>query len=370
MVSDLHIGSSARADLLRRPEVRRALADRLRDGVDRLVILGDALELRDGPVHEAARDAEPVLRDLGEALGADGEIVLAGGNHDHNLLTGWIEDRLEQNRPMGLEQRIEPGQAGPVAARLAEAAAPARLTLAYPGLWLRDDVYAFHGHYLDLHSRTPTIERLAAGSMARALTPIPEQGAVPDDYEACLAPLYAWMHALAQRSRSSITKAGSRSSVNLWKLLAGEGRRERPVRSLVLRGGVRAAVGALNRTGIGPLSGELSGAALRRGSLLGVADVLERLGVDAPHVLFGHTHRAGPWEEDDQAEWHAGRSRLTNTGSWVYQRHFLSVRPGVGPYWPGTAVFVGESGPPVLERLLADRTHAQLRPPPAPAARG
>lgn len=363
VVSDLHIGSRAHADLIRKPEVRAALGDRLRDGVDRLVILGDALELREVPVHLAAEAAEPVLADLGAALGAGGEIVLTGGNHDHNLLAGWIEQHLQQEQPMALEERIAPAAAGPVAERLARAAAPATLSFAYPGLWLRDDVYAFHGHYLDLHSTTPTIERLAAGIMAAALTPIPERGAGPDDYEAVLAPLYAWMFAMAQRSRSSVARAGSRSSIRAWHALAGEGRRQRPVRALALSAGLRAAVGVLNRAGVGPLRPELSGTALRRGSLRGIEEVLTRLGVDAPHVLFGHTHRAGPWPQDDATEWRTrAGSQLVNTGSWVYQRHFLPDRPGAGPYWPGTAVLVGESGPPRLERLLADRTHDELKP--------
>jgi hypothetical protein len=150
--------------------------------------------------------------------------------------------------------------------------------------------------------------------------------------------------------------------------LTGEGRRERPVRALALNAGLRGAVLGLNRAGIGPLRAELSGAALRRGSLAGMSDVLTRLGVDAPYVLFGHTHRAGPWERDDPSEWRTpAGTRLFNSGSWVYQRHFLSDRSGAGPYWPGVAIRVDASGPPVLERLLADRTHDELSPPEARA---
>ncbi len=371
VVSDLHIGSGGHVDLLRRPELRAALCERLQDGIDRLVVLGDALELREVPVHAAADVAAPVFADLGAALGEGKEIVLTGGNHDHNLLAGWIEQHLQQDEPMGLDQRITPKRAGPVAQRLAKAARPAKLSFAYPGLWLRDDVYALHGHYLDLHSTTPTIERLAAGTMAATLAPIPERDAGPDDYEAVLAPLYAWMFAMAQRSRSSVARAGSRSSVRAWIALAGEGRREKPVRALALSGGLRAAVAVLNRAGIGPVEPELSGTALRRGSLHGLEEVLARLGVDAPYVLFGHTHRAGPWPQDDPGEWRTRNgNRLVNTGSWVYQPHFLPKRPGAGPYWPGTAVIVDDSTPftpPRLERLLADRTHADLRPPESPA---
>jgi hypothetical protein len=86
-----------------------------------------------------------------------------------------------------------------------------------------------------------------------------------------------------------------------------------------------------------------------------MAEALRRLEVDAPHVLFGHSHRSGPWPSDDLAEWttHAG-GRLVNTGSWVYQPHFLSGPPGTSPYWPGTAVTVEEEGPPRLLRLVGE----------------
>jgi len=371
VVSDLHIGTAAGVDLVRRPQLRAALTARLRDSeIDRLVVLGDALELREMPVHLAAAIAEPVLAELGQALGAQGEIVLAGGNHDHNLLAGWIEQHLQQDEPhtMALEHGIDPAVAGPIAERLAAAARPAALRFAYPGLWLRDDVYALHGHYLDLHTTVPTMERLAAGAMARLTAPIPEEHAAPDDYEAVLAPLYAWMFALAQRSRDGVVRTGSRSSSRAWVALAGEGRRERPVRAAALASGLFGAVAVLNRAGVGPLRGQLSGAALRQGSLAGLMEALRRLGVDAPYVLFGHTHRSGPWPDDDPAEWRTpAGSRLVNTGSWVYQRHFLPARAGSGPYWPGTAVALeaDPSSPPRLERLLGDRTHEELRPEPS-----
>ena len=97
-------------------------------------------------------------------------------------------------------------------------------------------------------------------------------------------------------------------------------------------------------------------------------EVLRRLGVSAPYVLFGHTHRSGPWPADDPAEWIAeGGTRLLNTGSWVYQPHFLSTEPNASPYWPGTAVLVEETDPPTpprLIRLLGERGHRELRPPP------
>ena len=49
---------------------------------------------------------------------------------------------------------------------------------------------------------------------------------------------------------------------------------------------------------------------------------MRRLGIEAEHVLFGHTHRAGPLPADDHGEWRAGTgARLHNTGCWVDEPH-------------------------------------------------
>jgi hypothetical protein len=349
-------------DIVRRPELRAPLLAALHPG-DRLVILGDAVELREAAHRDAGAAAEPFFADVGRALGPDGELLVVGGNHDHGLVAGWIDGRLESEPPgfLGLDERFTP--TGPLAARLAEAARPTPMRLAYPGLWVRDDVYATHGHYLDVHTTVPTFERLAAGAMARWIVRLPDHGATPDDYEAVLSPMYAWMHALTQRSDHAVIKAGAGASARAWVALAGDGRRRHPVRTAALGAAYAATVSGLNATGIGPLERSLSGPALRRGALHGLRAALDRLGVTAAHVIFGHTHRSGPWPHDDPAEWstRAG-GRLHNTGSWVYQPHFLSG-PGRSPYWPGTAVIVEEDGPPRLVGLLADRDEAEIRPP-------
>ena len=367
VVSDLHLGSIKGADLLSRPQLRAPLLEAL-EGVERLVILGDGFELRENAQRDAAELAAPVLEDLGRALGPDGELVLVGGNHDHGLVAGWIDGRLQSEPPgfLGLEQTMAPQDAGPFAVRLAERAAPARVSVAYPGLWLRDDVYAIHGHYSDLHTTVPTFERLAAGAMARWVVHLPTDEATADGYEAALAPLYAWMHTLVQRSENGAMTGGAGASARAWVALAGEGRRAHPWRSAALGAGYAGAVACLNALGLGPIDRDLSGQALRRGGLGGMREVLRRLGVRAPYVLFGHSHRSGPWGRDDLSEWTTPTgTRLMNTGSWCYQPHFLSAEPNRSPYWPGTAIRVAESGPPELIRLLGDRGHDVLRPPTA-----
>ena len=352
VVSDLHLGALNEEDLLRHAAVRAPLIAAAREA-DRVVILGDGLELRQLPHREAAEEARPFFAELGAACA---EILVLTGNHDHGLTAGWIESRLESEPPgfLGLEQRIAPAEAGFLASALADAAAPARLELAYPGVWLREDVYALHGHYLDVHSTVPTIERLAAGAMARWVAPPPGDPATPDDYEAVLAPLYAWLHQLAQRSDRRAVETSSGLSSKAWVALAGEGGRSRKLRRAVLGAGYAAAVGALNRAGLGPLERDLSGPSLRRGGLRGMREVTQRLRIEAPYVIFGHTHRSGPWPGDDASEWRTpAGGELVNTGSWVHQPHFTGrTRPTESPYWPGTAVWVQESGPPQLVRLL------------------
>ena len=364
VVSDLHLGAASGKDLLRRPELRAPLIEALH-GAGRLVILGDGLELREAAHRDAAAHAEGFLSEAGAALGPGGEVLVLGGNHDHGLIAGWIDARL-QSEPsgfLGLSEPVDPEQAGRLALRLGELVAPARLRMAYPGAWLREDVFAIHGHYLDLHSTTPTFERLAAGAMARWVVQLPDAGARPDDYEAALAPLYAFLHQLTQRSDHAAVSAGAGASARAWTALAGEGRRRHPVRATALGAAYLGAVALINALGLGPVDRDLSGSALRRGGLRGMREVLRRLGVDAPYVLFGHTHRSGPWPQDDAAEWTTpAGSHLVNTGSWVYQPHFLSAEPNASPYWPGTAVELDTDGPPRLLRLLGDRGHPELRP--------
>jgi hypothetical protein len=363
VISDLHLGKSVPTDLLRRPDLRAPLLEALADA-DRLVLLGDALELREAAHRDAMDIAAPFFAEIGAALGDSKELILLAGNHDHGVAAGWIDARL-QSEPsgfLGLEQRFGPEEAGPLARRLAETARPARLQLAYPGIWLRDDVYALHGHYSDVHATVPTFERLAAGSMARYVAKLPQHDATADDYEAVLSPLYAWLHALTQRADHTFVSVGSSASAGTYAKLTASDRHKRP-RTLALAVAYRAAILALNRAGLGPLEASLSPSALRRGYLSGIREVVERLDIRAEHVIWGHSHRSGPWPTDDSQEWTAATgARIHNTGSWVYQPHFLSPQPNGSPYWPGTALIVEDEGPPRLVRLLGDRGHEILRP--------
>src|SRR5439155_14733123 len=238
----------------------------------------------------------------------------------------------------------------------------AAVELAYPGVWLRDDVYVTHGHYLDLHVSVPSFERLAARAVNRLVRGNTAAICTPDEYEAALSPIYALLDEVAQVAPDR-GAGGSGASERAWRLLMGDGRRRRPtVAQLAAWAAYPLAIAALNRAGLGPLGTSLSGAALRRAAVTAMGDVLDRLGVRADHGVFGHTHRAGPWPpRDDAADWvtPAG-GRLWTTGCWLYSPAFLTGVPNESPYWPGVCVRVPAEGRPELDHLLGERGHAEL----------
>jgi hypothetical protein len=396
IVSDLHLGSAARVDLLRAPELRAPLLEAMRD-VDRVVLLGDLLELRHGPRREALAAARPFFEDLGRAM-AGREVVAVAGNHDHALIESWLEHRSELPAPppLGVEQRLEAATASSMMAQLAEWATPARVTVAYPGLWVRPDVYATHGHYLDCHLTIPTLERLGIGAMGRMLRRPARAFTGPDDYEAVTVPVFAWIDAVARQAPTGDALNGG-MTVRAWRAFGGDrdrarhgatvnGRRPdghgagedrndrrgamrgltRVLRNRALAGAFPLGVAALNRAGLGPFNADLSTGELRRAGLRAMREVAGRLDLNPPHpayVVFGHTHRAGPLPGDNGAEWDSGGGpRLMNTGCWTYDSYFLTSTPGGSPYWPGGCVLVEEQGSPILRRLLEHHTHAELKP--------
>ena len=64
IVSDLHLGSVSAPTCCAAPELRAPLL-RAVDDVDRVVLLGDVLELRHGPPREALAAARPFFEELG-----------------------------------------------------------------------------------------------------------------------------------------------------------------------------------------------------------------------------------------------------------------------------------------------------------------
>src|SRR5262249_20974371 len=140
------------------------------------------------------------------------------------LIEPWLAARGEEVKPppLALEQLLEPADASRAYARLADWAQPATVRVAYPGLWLRPDVYAMHGHYLDSHLTIPTLERLSVGAMGRLLSPPPQALTSVDGYEDVGAPVFAWRDVVAREMRTGAMLNGL-ATVGAWRALGGAG---------------------------------------------------------------------------------------------------------------------------------------------------
>lgn len=319
VISDLHLGTQTRADLLGRPAIRQTLLAAL-DGVDEVVLLGDSIELRDTPLADALAAATPFFRDLGEAL-SGGRVTVVPGNHDYQLASAWLGRRPPGAR-LGLDERSTPAAGDPVG-RLASQMGDTEVELSYPGVWLRPDLYATHGHYLDCHNRVATFECLASALIRRVVRPRRDGFRTPDDYEAVLAPLYKTIYWSAQSRRTRRAVYAAKRLVRAW-----EGR-------LGYRGPVR------------------------RPGLEAMAQVIDCLGIEADYVMFGHLHDPRPVTTRD--DWRtASGTQLVNTGSWVYEPNYLGPSFDQSSYWPGTCTFVSSEGPPRLEHLLKGVPFTQL----------
>ncbi len=360
VISDLHLGGRLGVDILRNKGNREVLKDFL-SGCDRLVLLGDTLELRHGPAHEALSNALPVLEDLASALKKKTEVVIVGGNHDHAVIGPWLDARRHDGRPHPLRNtEVAPADSGWISAKLAEALAPAKVSLGYPCVQINSQVIAFHGNYLDRHIQVPTFERLAAGVMAKITGRPADTAAGADDYEAVLAPMYSWTYEVAQQVPGGMGIGAHGVSSRAWKMLAG-GSGHSPMRQRAAMVGFAGAVGLLNTAKLGPLRSDISPQALRRAGIDAAASAVAGLGLNEKHVLYGHTHRPGPLPGDDLSEWQIpGGQQLWNTGSWVFEQHFLAKAPQGSPYWPGRAIEVIGEGEPVVHSLLNDLTAREI----------
>ena len=358
IVSDLHLGSASGEDVLRDAAIRRTLFEEIA-AADRVVLLGDVVELRERPLGDALAAARPFFEELGEALGDRAPVILVPGNHDHRFAEPLLDELSLSGRPtLGLEQRYAPDP-GP-AALLDRWLGGARLELAYPGIWLRDDVYATHGHYMDCHLSLPRAECVTAAAVMRASGPLPTP-ATPEDYERVLRPLYGFSFGLAQSRASGVARKAGRSSETAWELVSGNssGGIRRRVVGGAARAGVSGAIWTINRLLRSGFDSDLSGAAIFRSGVAGATEMASRLELDAAHVLTGHTHRGGP--QEGEADWVLpGGGRLHNTGSWVFSSAFHHPGAPPSPYWPGTVTWVEDDGPPRRVQLLAERPREEL----------
>jgi UDP-2,3-diacylglucosamine pyrophosphatase LpxH len=333
LISDLHLGGRLDHGVLSRPEPLRRLLLAI-DEIDRLVLLGDIVELMEGRAQHAMEIAEPIIRALGSRLGPDREAVVIPGNHDGPLVKSWVR---RSGAELTIDTPVDP-TATPVLERLTSWLAPARVSVHYPGAWMSNTVWATHGHYLDLHLLPVSAYGVARGLLGR----LPRTSARPIDYE------------LARRP--SLTRTSRWLPRPLVALLDDAAE--------LLRASTMPRIHrTLLHRRLAPLTAMLLGTQMRRASIPALGRVVHRLGVNADWVVFGHVHRLGPLSADDPEQWRGpgGRPRIVNTGSWVYEPLLLHrVRPP-HPYWPGGAILLEPGAEPraigLLDDLGADALH-------------
>jgi UDP-2,3-diacylglucosamine pyrophosphatase LpxH len=334
VVSDLHLANRSRRDVLRLPSMQQRLLAVVEDlGAERLVLLGDTIELVHRHPYRSMAAAEPVMRALGRGLGPDREVVVVPGNHDGPLLRAWA---LAQGETLQASHAVPP-TASPALERLVSWLGEARTRVSYPGVWLGERTWATHGHYLDHHLLPDSAFglRRPASRDVRAASPM----------------AYEHLHRRTARSRESLPAR-----------LAS-----RPV-GTVLQSGAEAArllPRLLLNAGMAPVTSRLLDVQMRRAATPAMARVVERLGIDADWVLFGHVHRRGPiggepWPDENEPA-HPARPRLVNTGAWLYEPLLVDRASPPHPYWPGGAVLLEDGRLPSCLGLLDDVDGEQLR---------
>ncbi len=324
VISDLHLGNRAHHDVLRLPGPRTRLLEAVQ-GVDRLVLLGDLVELMTRHPRRPLAVAEPVFRAIGRQLGPGREVIIVPGNHDAPLVRAWAR---EQGARLSVAEAVPPG-ASRALERVVSWLAPAQVSVRYPGVWLSDRIWATHGHYLE-HYLVPQAAFGVLRVMRIARSPAHLR---PIDYERALS--------TARVGREPL----------LSRLL------RRPL-STLLEGTadlVRAATLPVPRLLLNARLAPLTAAAIdfqmQHASIPAMANVVRRLGIDADWVVFGHVHRLGPLPGDRVDRWRApgrggGRVQFLNTGSWIYEPLLVDRATQPHPYWPGGAVLVQSGAEP------------------------
>ena len=316
VISDLHLGASIQHSVLARPEPLERLLAAV-DDVDRLVLLGDVVELLERHPTRAIEKAAPTLRAIGARVGPEREVVLVPGNHDVALVAAWVRGRPTE---LTVDTRI-PLNATAALAAVTEWLAPAQVRVHYPGVWLSDRVWATHGHY---------VGRRARANRSRA---------EPIDYE-----------------RASRGLTFHRIEAGIMRTMPGPAATLTEDVAELARAFTMPLPRRLLHRRMSALTSALLAVQVRRSNIPMLANVAASLGVDADWVLFGHVHRLGPLAGEDPLDWQGprGRPSIANTGSWVYEPLLVHHATPPHPYWPGGSVLLEDGRPPVARGLLDD----------------
>jgi UDP-2,3-diacylglucosamine pyrophosphatase LpxH len=334
VISDMHIGSRSHPSALQLKRPMELLLQAL-PNFDRLVLLGDAVELREIRQPQAMAGAEGPMRAIGRAMSPSQQVILVPGNHDRILIADWIK---AQGAGLAVDGLV-PNDASPLLAELTRwlGSGGATVEVRYPGVRLSDTVWATHGHYLDRH----LVPVSPYGLRRRGRRALPRGRAVPADYERTrrveVSSSFRWLPGPLANLLEDLFELARAATMPQWK-----------TRVLHPR--------------LAPMTAMLLGAQMRRHSLPALAEVLHRLGVQSDYVVFGHVHRLGPLATEDASEWTGpgGVPRFVNTGTWRHEPLLLHGVQAPHPYWPGGAVVIEDDAVPQAIGLLDSLSSSEV----------
>ncbi len=359
IVSDLHLGVASGEDVLRDPAVRRVLLEEIA-GADRLVLLGDVVELRDLPVGPSLERARPFFEELGEALGERrGD---ARPRQPRPPPRRAAARRALDRRQPAARARAPPRPAtGPTAAdrRVARAGAAARSPTPASGC-------ARTSTRPTATTWTPTCSCRAPSAspsppLIRLSGPLPDP-ATPADYERVLRPIYGFAYGVAQvlprrpppprPLRARLGGARRRTS--------GDGHARAAARAA--RAGVPGRRSAASTACSAPTSSaDVSAAAIFRTGVEAATEMAtpprgrRRPRDHRPHPPRRPARRAKP----------SGRSpaAAASTTPAAGSSPPPSTNPGTppNPYWPGTVTWLEDDGPAApRSSCCCDRSHEEM----------
>lgn len=337
VISDLHLGNRADHDVLRRPAPRTRLLDALH-GVDQLVLLGDLAELVTRNPRRSLAVAEPVLRALGARLGPGREVIIVPGNHDAPLVRAWIR---AQGPRLTIDATVPPDVTRALA-MVVSWLGPAKVRVHYPGVWLGDGIWATHGHYLNRH----LIPESTFGFLRRL--PGRPRGAAPGPID------YERIRGARRGHEPLVVRALRRPHAALLESAA----------DLVRAATLPRLPELLMDARLAPVTASLTDLQMRHASIPAMSRVVQRLGVEAAWVVFGHVHRLGPLAGDRHDRWSepGGTTRFINTGSWLHEPMLVDCATPPHPYWPGGSVLIEPGREPRALGLLDGLDPSALRP--------